>query len=189
MKKIEAMSDKERILLTLINRMYRQALYGPRKQIEEWRDMQPTMIGNDNPLEPGDLVTTMTTISPNAFMVGYVQEVRDDCVVIREIGSSNTCHYYNERFLKIDKSILGYEIFEGKEYSIYKKVLTAFTEAEPYSLMFHSIRFDGKNCTITGRTMFHDDAVLETSFRYNSKTTIKSIRELIEQEYRMQSAG
>lgn len=186
MKNIDAKNDKERILLTLVNRVYRQALYGPRNKIEAWKDMQPSVIGNDNPLEPGDLVTAMTTFAPNAFIVGYVQEVRDDCVVIREIGSSNTCNYYNERFLKIDKSILGYEIFEGEEYRVYKKVLTAFTEAEPYSLMFHSIRFDGKTCTITGRTMFHDDAVLETSFRYNSKTTIKSIRELIEQVYRKQ---
>lgn len=186
MQKTGSMSDKERILLTLINRVYRQALYGPRNEIEKWRDMQPTIIGNGNPLEPGDLVTTMTTISPNAFMLGCVQEVRDDCVVIREIGSDKTCNYYNERFLKIDKSILGYEILEGEDYRIYKKVLTAFTEADPHSLMFHSIRFDGKTCTITGRIMFEDEAVFETSFRYNSKTTIKSIRELIEQEYQKQ---
>ena len=49
MKNIDARNDKERILLTLINRVYRQALYGPRNQIEEWRDMQSTMIRNDNP--------------------------------------------------------------------------------------------------------------------------------------------
>ena len=131
----------------------------------------------------------MTTIAPNAFIVGYVQEVRDDCVVIREIGSDKTCNYYNERFLKIDKAILGYEVLEGEEYRVYKKVLTAFSESDPYSLKFRSIRFDGKTCTITGRTMFQDDAVLEASFRYNSKTTIKSIRELIEQEYQKQKSA
>ena len=183
MRRAEIMTDKERILLALLNRVYMRALYGSRDELEKWRDMQPGILSGKNQLQPGDLVTVMTTITPNAFMVGYVHEVRNECVVLREIGSDCLCNYYNERFLKIDKEILGYEVLEGEEYRLYKKVLKAFSDAEPYRLRFRSIRFDGKTCIISGREMFEDNAVFEASFRYNKKTTIKSIRKLIEQEY------
>ena len=62
------MTDKERILMWLVNRLYANALYS-RDKISKWRDIQPSIISNDNPLQVGDLVTTQTTITPNDFIV------------------------------------------------------------------------------------------------------------------------
>ena len=174
-----AMSDKERILIYLVNWIYRQALYNPRAR-NEWLDMQPGMISGRNPLQPGDLVTTMTTRSPNEWMVGYVHEVMKDYVVIREIGSDRLCDYRNEAFLRIDKELLGYEALEGVQYQTYKKVEKAFAEANiSYTFRFKGISFQGDECTVEGRRAFENETAFQLTFFYNSETTIESITELL----------
>lgn len=176
------MTDKERILLWLLHRIYCSALYSPNK-LREWRDMQPGLITDRNPIAPGDLVTGLTTMTPNEFLVGYVHEVKPHCVVIREIGSNRLCEYGNESFLRIDKDLLGYEILEGIEYQTYQKVLKAFSKAKShYSIRFCSIAFDGNLCKVEGRKVFSDEIVISFSFAHNAKTTISSIVELIEKQ-------
>lgn len=176
------MKDKERILMWLVNRLYANALYA-RENIIKWRDMQPSIISNDNPLKVGDLVTTQTTFKPNDFIVGYVEEIQTDCVVIREIGSKRLCNYYNESFMRIDKSLLGNEILEGTQYLTYQKVLKAFSNSDKsYTYRFKSISFEDDICTVEARKVFSNDAVFSIKFKYNSKTTIKSIVALINKE-------
>ena len=72
------MRDKERILLWLVNRLYANCLYA-RENLTKWRDIQPGIFSNDNPLQVGDLVTTQTTFKVNDFIVGYVEELQKDC--------------------------------------------------------------------------------------------------------------
>ena len=173
------MTDKERILMWLVNRLYANALYS-REKLGKWRDMQPSIFSGDNPLQVGDLVTTQTTITPNDFIVGYVEEIQTDCVVIREIGSKQLCNYYNESFMRIDKSLLGNEILEGTQYLTYQKVLKGFSNSDKsYTYRFKSISFDDDICTVEARKAFSNDAVFSIKFKYNSKTTIKSILSLI----------
>lgn len=175
-----AMSDKERILICLVNRIYGKAVYGSPADRREWQDMQPGLLSGKNPLQPGDLVTAFTTISPNEWMVGFVHKVKADCVVIREIGSDRLCNYSNETFLRIDKNILGYEILEGVQYQIYRKVKTAFTETDfSYTFLFKDISFQGDTCSVEGRRKFQGETAFQIEFCYDSKTTIKSIVEML----------
>ena len=182
------MRDKERVLLWLVNRLYANCLYA-RENLTKWRDIQPGIFSNDNPLQVGDLVTTQTTFKVNDFIVGYVEELQKDCVVIREIGSKRLCNYYNESFMRIDKSILGYEILEGTQYLTYQKVLKAFSNsAHSYSYRFKSISFDKDICKVEARKCFSNDAVFDIQFKYNSKTSIKSITTLIEEQQNIDRA-
>ena len=66
----------------------------------------------------GDLVFANTTLHINDFVIGIVDHIENDCVVIREIGSNRLCNYYNESFSVINKEKLGYEILEGVQYKI-----------------------------------------------------------------------
>lgn len=172
-----AMSDKERILIYLVNWIYRKALYDLDAR-RKWLDMQPGLCSGLNPLQPGDLVTTMTTIFPNEWMVGFVHEVKPDCVVIREIGSDRLCDYRNEAFFRIDKEILGHEILEGDQYKTYRKVLTAFGET---IYKFKSISFNGDTCTVEGRRIFSSEAVFTFSFHDHSSKKVEEIVTMMEE--------
>lgn len=176
------MRDKERILLLLVNRMYSKALFDS-KAVKEWYNNQPGFLYDTNPLQVGDLVTAATTIAPNAYIVGYVHEIRKECVVIREIGSDRLCNYYNETFRRIDKKMLGYEILEGLEYKTYEKVCKAFWRSKgSYGTRFKSISFDGKICTVEGRKVFSDETTIKFSFKHSRMTTYKGIIKLINKE-------
>lgn len=171
------MTDKERILIYLVDRIFMGALYSP-DSVRKWREDQPGIFKHDKRLMPGDLVAGMSAITPNEFLVGYVDKVLPECVVIREIGSKRLCNYYNERFMRIDKSMLGYEILEGMQYATYQKVLKAFSRSNnSYGIRFQSIEFEGKTCIVNARQVFSDETVYTVRFSYNSKTSIKSVVE------------
>ena len=175
-----AMTDKERILILLLNRIYTKALYGSPSQLKEWRDMQPGVFTDKNPLQPGDLVTSFTTIFPNEWMVGYVHEIIPGFVILREIGSNRLCKYGNERFLKIDKELLGHEILEGEQYQTYLKVCKAFRKQDySYTFRFKDISFDGDTCTVEGRRCFSNETAFTFSFDYRKQKTIKAITAMI----------
>lgn len=172
------MSDKERILLWLVNRMYADFLFHPEKR-NEWLNNQPNLY-SENRLNPGDLVTTATTVEPNEFIVGFVHQViSSDRVIIREIGSNRLCDYKNESFRRIDKDLLGYEILEGVQYEIYRKVLKAFFKSKRLGICFQSINFDGNVCRVEARKRFSDETMCTITFKYNKNTSIKSIVELL----------
>lgn len=168
------MRDKERILLLIITRIIPGLTIRTSNQEEYVR-----IDYLHQKLNIGDLVFANTTIQPNEFMVGFVHELKENCVVIREIGSNKLCNYYNESFSVINKEKLGYEILEGLQYKIYQKVLKAF-EYLDYSTRFRSINFSDNTCTVTSRTVFENDKKGEASFQYNAKTTIKEIVKILE---------
>lgn len=174
------MIDKERILMALLTQIYAKAMYAP-MSTDKWKRMQPPLF---EPLQehlfPGDLVMASTSWPPNPYMVGFVHKVENDHIVIREIGSKRLCNYYNERFYKFDKDIIGYEILEGVQYQIYLKAQKAIANAS-YGFCFHSISFDGNECALGIRKKFQDEKLFEVKFKTSSKTTIKSITELIEE--------
>lgn len=169
------MTDKERILLTIITRI----IPGLMSCISKKEEYVKTFMLNNNHLKPGDLVYANAAIYPNEFVVGFVHAVKPDCVVIREIGSKRLCKYYSEAFSIINKEKLGYEILEGTQYKLYEKAIKAFS----YSLYkFKSISFNDNVCTLQARKSFSNECLFEISFSYNSKTTIKSIVTLIEEQ-------
>lgn len=182
------MTDKERILMMLLQSVYRIALYNPSK-VEKWKDIQPPMFGFDTkrrPLERGDLVIASTSFRPNDYLVGFVHEPPDKygTVVIREIGTQRLCNYGNESFMRIDKDLLGYELYEGVQYQTVRKVEKAFAAADhSYTVRFGGLEFDGNICKVKARKVFSDEIIFCFDFPYNQKTSIKSITERINREY------
>ena len=114
----------------------------------------------------------------NEFSVGFVYEIHSDYLTLREIGTNNICNYYTESFIKLNKDIFGYELLEGEQYKIYHKVLKAISQAS-YGARFKSISFKDHICTVQIRRAFEPTSYFQVTFKYNSKTTIKSILKLI----------
>lgn len=170
------MTDKERILSAIIRNVIPAMIYGIGEEKENC--IESCMLRTSN-LNKGDLVFAATSIYPNDYSVGFVHEIKEDCVVIRKIGSEKLCNYYNEGFYKINKEKLGYEILEGLQYKIYQKVLKAF-EYTNYCTRFKGISFDGDKCTVQTRTMFENDLVFEVSFAFDKKTTVAEIGKILE---------
>ncbi|BDR74223.1 hypothetical protein K144316041_p20620 (plasmid) [Clostridium tetani] len=172
------MTDKERILMIIVSRIIPGLMYSNFNKRDEY--VKSYML-EPSKLQHGDLVFANTSIYPNDFMVGFVEQVdnRQNCVVIREIGTKRLCNYYNESFSVINKEKIGYEVLEGVQYKTYQKVLKAFSKYVDYCTRFKSISFEGDICTIQSRQMFSNDLSKEWSFKYNSKTSIKSIGNLI----------
>ena len=173
------MTDKERILMAIITRIIPGLLYGSFDKKEEY--VKSYML-NPSGICKGDLVFANTSLNINDFVVGFVDHVESDCVVIREIGSNRLCNYYNESFSVINKEKLGYEILEGVQYKIYQKVIKAFGNFTNYYTRFKSISFDGNMCTVQARKAFENDLFFAVSFPFNSKTTIASIGKLLKEK-------
>ena len=173
------MTDKERILMIIASRIIPGLMncYNIKKRDEY---VKSYLFDKEN-LKHGDLVMASTTITPNDFMIGFVDrlDLENDCIVIREIGSKRLCNYFNEGFYVINKEYLGYEILEGTQYKTYQKVLKAFNKYTDYCTRFKSISFDGNKCTVQSRAIFSDDIENEWTFEYNSKTSIKTIGAII----------
>lgn len=181
------MTDKERILMAVVTRVIPGLLYSPIAEREKYVE---SCILHPEKLRPGDLVYANTSIDPNDFMVGFVDHVENNCVVIREIGSKRLCNYYNEGFARINKERLGYEILEGTQYKIWKKVLKAFSKYTRYSARFKDIKFNGNICTVEARMTFKNEQIFEASFQYSSKTSIKEIgQKLAEAEAALAGKG
>ena len=174
------MTDKERILMTIITRVIPGLTYCCHSFEDREKYVKSYMLSSEG-LQKGDLVYANSSIYPNDFVVGFVNEIKPDCVIIREIGSDRLCNYYNESFTVINKDNLGYEILEGVQYELYQKTLKAFSKYARYSVKFKSISFDGNICKVQARKMFSNDTEFELEFTYNSKTTISKIGSLIKE--------
>ncbi len=181
------MTDKERILMLLVQRILSAALYAPEK-VREWMHNQPGIITHDpeRELKVGDLVVASTSFEANDFLVGFVHEPPDHngTVVIREIGSNRLCNYGNEMFLRIPKDLLGEEVYEGLQYQTVLKVRKAFAKAAyPYTVRYAGCEFTDHFVLIKGRKVFSNEIVVSFSIPYTSKTSIKSIVQRINEEY------
>lgn len=170
------MTDKERILSVIISKVIPSIFY---KLPTDNEDYIENCLLSSSKLQSGDLVFAFTTIIPNDFSVGFVHEVKKNCIVIRKIGSKKLCNYYDEGFCKINKEKLGYEILEGLQYKTYKKVMKAF-EYISYWTRFKGISFDKDKCTVQAREAFKNELFFEVSFKFNKKTTIAEIGKILE---------
>lgn len=169
------MTDKERILMMVITRIIPGIIYGCNDKRRYVESFSFNMTG----LNKGDLVYANTSLTPNDFMVGFIEDVNENYAVIREIGSKKKCNYYNESFTKINKEKLGYEILEGLQYETYQKVLKAFEKYTEYGTRFMSIYFEDNICHVCARKVFRDEIFFQISFAYRNKTTIKHIGEML----------
>lgn len=166
------MTDKERVLLTIIKSFYVKHILSSLELFDKCKTSE---------IRTGDLVLAMTS-GVHDFTVGYVTKIDSESEMsIREIGSNKICNIGNEQFYKIPFDILINEnnLLEGNQYLIYEKVLKAFHKYGGYNNRFHSIEFDDCMCKVKSREAFSNKVKNEVNFKYNSKTTVKSIGELI----------
>ena len=181
------MTDKERILMSIVTRIIPGLMYSPFAKRNEYVE---NFMMNPSKLQKGDLVFANTTFRINDFIVGFVDHVEPRYVVIREIGSNRLCNYGNETFTKINAEKLGYEILEGVQYRTYRKVCKAFETYTQYYTRFRAISFDGNMCTVEARKAFKGENLFEVAFSYSTKTTIKEIgKALAEAETALSDAG
>jgi len=166
----------------IISRIYPRFLFD--KNPDRYMDAQTGLI------KKGDLVLAATS-GVHEFTVGYVDMVLTESeMVIREIGSKKTCKIHNEQFYKIPIELLSkYEILEGLQYAIYKKVLKAIYKVERLHYRnllnegapkrFHSLDFRDNMCIVKLRRKWEQDTCQSFEFKYSKITTIKELVSLI----------
>lgn len=171
------MNDKERILYTLVQRIYMKALYGDPGEVRKWRDAQPGMLTGLNPLQKGDLVIAATSLEASPFMVGYYEgQSETGGALIREIGSDRLCDYANEWFYRIEKSILGPEILDGERYALYKKVENAAQDINGDTYYVTAFELDDYSCKISLRKCWRKNEIRNIRLPIEKTSSIEDIR-------------
>ncbi len=175
------MNDKERILYTLVQRIYMKAMYGDPGETQKWRDVQPGMLAGINPLQKGDLVIATTSPVANPFMVGYFEgKTENGGALIREIGSNRLCNYENEWFYRIDKSILGPEMLDGERYILYQQVEEAAKDIKGDSYVVMNFEMHDNTCTFTLRKWLRNKEMLDVELPLEKATGVEGIQEFLD---------
>ena len=99
--------------------------------------------------------------------------------MIKDIYSDRLCNISNDIFNKIPCEIPSHLMISDNEAVVYDKCIKAIRRCD-YGTLYKGISFDGKACTLLVRKKWSNDIWKKINFVYNSKTTIKSIVELIE---------
>lgn len=183
------MNDKERILMTILERLYlTQSLclkgYEEKMFSDSMNGHEYVHFGayDDRPVQKGDLVMAQTG-PVNDWKIAWVhQVVSSDTCVLREIGSNRLCTWSNERFCRIvglHESLL----LEGEEYLFERKVIKAFHKGDKYIYRFGGVDFlDNGIATIWIREVFggmlsdkKGTKPFSFDMKWSPKTSIKSI--------------
>lgn len=169
------MTQKEKLLTYLCRRLAGEAMF-PKRNMEMYEQMKEELI------EVGDLVMCSSS-GVHDWSIGTLVEKGagfDIPWVIKEIGGERLCNITNDSFYKIPKDwIPDKYLITDEEFKVYEKCIKALRKCE-YGTLYHSISFDGKECTLNIRKKWSRSIFKTVKFTYNSKTTIKSIVELVE---------
>ena len=181
------MNDKERILMTVLERLSLTQTLCLRGDTEaKFREADGHEYAHfgaydDRKVQKGDLVLCVTT-SVHDWKIGWVHEVVDfNTCVIREIGSDRLCNVYNERFQRIvgvHESLL----LEGEQYAFQQKVFKAFHKGDEYLYRFGGVDFLPDNVArIWIREVFGGIAEPSKPFsfemKWSKRTSVKKILE------------
>ena len=191
------MTDKERILLTIINRLYFQ--YSQKIPWESKPDgvyfapwMGSVCDGFGN-LKPGMLVMCMTSRNIHDWTVGILYEKIYDGWAIKEIGSDRICNVTNEAFIPIE-GMSEISLLTGDNFKFYQKVLKVFRKSNLFNYRFGGIEIiEKRKWKIFIREAFGGIGLLEKNeesvpffciVEWNKKTAIKFIlQKMIEAGY------
>lgn len=176
------MGDKERILMTLLQRLV--GLDG--NEYAKKNGFPYAYPDRDPPL--GSMVICQSS-GAHPWSVGWVVESRpsEAHCVIREIGSARTCNVSNDSFYVIH-NIDRLSLLEGDRHGFLSKVHKAFRRGDKYRYRFGGLDFDDDKATIWIREVFgghreHGSEPFPVVMPWNKRTSIKSILDA------MQSAG
>lgn len=182
------MNDKERILMSVLERLYfTQVLCLRGDQESKFRDSvdrrEYVHFGayDDRPIQKGDLVLAQTG-RVSDWKIAWVHEVVSfDTCILREIGSNRLCNWGNEKFIRIvgvDSSVL----LEQDQYIFQQKVIKAFSKGNEYLYRFGGVEFPQDGVAMVWiREAFGGIGKPSKPFsfemKYNKKTSVKKILE------------
>lgn len=183
---MKKLSDRERILTTLVSRLSTTMLLRPNGRVHDADSFSDGNGGHyvhfayyRKPVK-GDLVIGRTG-RIDQWKVGFYEEFKDPSMglhVIRDIDSGQLCNYGNEEFTPIVG--LGYtDMLVGEERRLYEKVLQAFDRGDEYMYRFGGFKVDGARAVIGVRERHGGFGAASVPFEiaidWTPKTTIKAI--------------
>lgn len=154
------MTDKERILMHIISTITINEVGNKHNRNKSWFNGNMFSLSKKD-YKKGDISVAITSSihGINEFTVGSIEEIKDDCVVIREFGTGRLCNYYNESFYTFDRNYFSpYELLEGKQFKIYKFLDKLMNDSDSWC-RFKSLQFneDGTMARFEIREPFKDD--------------------------------
>jgi hypothetical protein len=168
------MNDKERVLMWILHRTFLENMF-PSNRLEFYEKTKQENI------EVGDIIVCAGSGIHN-WTVGTLIEKGEGFFekpwVIKELCGNECCNVTNDSFYKVPFKIPSDVLLIGVERIIYQKCTKAIDKAA-YSIRYRDIYFGGGVCTLEMRKSFSNDLLKKIEFKYNSRTTIKSILELI----------
>jgi len=188
------MSDKERILLTIIRELQTMLVLARGAYQLDFHDRS---AGREyvhfehreyDKIKPGDLVICQTS-GIHDFTVGFVVDKFDPDwhgLLLREIGTERTCRMSNERYYCI-VGLSEHDLWEGGKHQFDLKVKKAFWKTNEDWYRFGGLRFnDDGTATMTVREKFGgcctngDESVpFEVTMPWNKRTSVKKIVEAL----------
>ena len=183
------MNDKERILMTILNRLYSTQFLCLRgyeeKMFLDTDKSEYVHFGayDDRPIQKGDLVMAVTGNVSDWKIAWVHQVVSSDTCVLREIGSNRLCTWGNERFCRI-AGIHESLLLEGDVYLFEQKVIRAFDKGDEYWYRFGGIDFlENGIARIWIREAFggikNRSKPFSFELKWNKRTSVKGILEAL----------
>jgi hypothetical protein len=167
------MTDKERILTYIAQRVFSMNLFPESRR--SFYDKAKEK------LEIGDIVVCSTSGHHDftfAILVEKGKGFFDKPWILKDLITDKLCNMSNESFYKLPIDIPSHIFLSGTQLKIYEKC----RKATNYNNRYKDIHFDKDICTLELREAFSREKSKEIKFKYNSKTTIKEIAKLIDEQ-------
>lgn len=165
------LTDKERILLNIIRRLYSTQL----QTYQYINKSKKVYFDIDANPKAGDIVFAQTSGGSNVKIGIYVRPITDGAI-IKEIGTGNSVHLYtykNERFIPI-YNLSKFDMLEGDQYKFYIKVLKAIAQKNINTHSLDSLDFDEGTVKIKFEHS-NQNGIKIITMKWNKRTTIKAI--------------
>lgn len=159
-KNVNAMTDRERILVNIAAELAHEVEYYQRLAVvqaheRQWPDSARTIraewsaVGRPK-YQKGDLVVCFTSTGrqQNPWLISFVEA--DGCkydpqgLLLRAIGTNKLCDYSNESFIRIT-GIPARLLWEGDRYQFSLKLHRALRKLDSYTHVFRGLEFPKPN--------------------------------------------
>lgn len=165
------MTDKERILTTIIDRITAKYAYDINSMRLKESDNVYWDLFNKR-IKEGDIVVASTCLEANDFTVGIVKE---NCFnekgyyLVQELGSNRLCEYRNVAFYILNKKMFGkYDFLYGRQYKVYSMIRNVLKGGY---YKFSDLTFiDDKYASFSIREPFEDEIFHTFTFEWQSIT-------------------
>ncbi len=172
------MDDRTRILMEIVRQAYSNHITVMCPRNESLLSRMKLKFDDGEP-KKGDLVLAVTSITPNPWFIGFLEEAKGNGNwIIRDIATNQLCNYSNESFVKIS-GLHKTQLWCGHERELYRKVRKAIGKLD-YSTRYKDLDINGKEATVRLRDIFKNESKYIITFHWNTKTTIKSLVRLFQ---------